>query len=338
MGASMKYRAMRAVALVAATLLAGAFVQSAPGLAQAPTHAPDPFWNVPDIGSLPDDEKGRLIRRGRDLVTATYAHIGPEVANPAKRYAGNNLACRNCHLDAGRKKFGNPLWGLKDRYPHYNAEAGTEISLEERLNGCMTRSMNGRPLPADAPEMRAMVAYIDFLSQGVKPGEELSGYGSGQMAELGRAADPQRGQAVYKQHCAVCHGGGGEGLRRSLPTTDLGYMVPPLWGSDSFNIAAGMNRLTTLANFVHFNMPNGTSYVMPRLSVEDSWDVAAYVVSQTRPQKADTDKDFPNLLQKPVDTPYGPYADGFSREQHVYGPFKPIREEVARLQAAKAKP
>lgn len=334
----MKYRVTRTAALLAATLLAGAILPSAPGLAQAPTHTPDPFWNVPDIGSLPDDEKGRLIRRGRDLITATYAHIGPEVADPAKRYAGNNLACRNCHLDAGTKKFGNPLWGLKDRYPHYNSETGGAISLEDRLNGCMTRSMNGRPLPSDAPEMRAMVAYIDFLSQGVKPGEELSGYGSGQMAELDRAADPQRGQAVYRQTCAVCHGVNGEGLRRSLPTTDLGYMVPPLWGLDSFNNAAGMNRLTTLANFVHFNMPNGTSYVMPRLSVGDSWDVAAYVVSQTRPRKANTDKDFPDLLQKPVDTPYGPYADGFSREQHVYGPFKPIREELARLRAAKAKP
>ena len=338
MGASLKYRAIRAAALLAATLLAGAVLSSTPGFAQPPVHTPDPFWNVPDVGSLPDDEKGRLIRRGRDLITATYAHIGPEVADPAKRYAGNNLACRNCHLDAGTKKFGNPLWGLKDRYPHYNAETGGAISLEERLNGCMTRSMNGRPLPLDAPEMRAMAAYIDFLSQGVKPGEELSGYGSGQMAELDRAADPKRGQAIYKQTCAICHGTNGEGLRRSLPSTDLGYMVPPLWGSDSFNDAAGMNRLTTLANFVHFNMPNGTSYVMPRLSVEDSWDVAAYVVSQPRPRKADTDRDFPNLLQKPVDTPYGPYADGFSRQQHVYGPFKPIREELARLQAAKAKP
>jgi hypothetical protein len=28
---------------------------------------------------------GRLVRRGRDLVTATYAHIGPEVPDRAKR-------------------------------------------------------------------------------------------------------------------------------------------------------------------------------------------------------------------------------------------------------------
>ncbi|MBZ6079212.1 c-type cytochrome [Microvirga puerhi] len=302
----------------------------------APVPTPDPFWNVPDIGSLPDDDHGRLVRRGRDLITATYAHIGPEVPDPSKRYAGNNLACRNCHLDAGAKKFGNPLWGLEDLFPQYGSEAGRRITLKDRLNACMTRSMNGRPLPLDAPEMTAMVAYIDFLSQGVKPGEVLTGYGSGRMAELDRPADPRRGETIYRQTCAICHNSGGQGLRRSLPDTDLGYMVPPLWGPDSFNNAAGMNRLTTIANFIHDNMPNGTNYLFPRLSPEEAWDVAAFVVSQPRPQKADTDKDYPDLLQKPVDTPYGPYADGFSREQHVYGPFGPIRAELARLKAERA--
>ena len=50
--------------------------------------------------------------------------------------------------------------------------------------------------------------------------------------------------------------------------------------------------------------------------------------------KPDLDKDYPDLLQKPADTPYGPYADSFTRRQHVYGPFRPIREEIARQRAA----
>lgn len=323
---------LQAAAVIA---LAGAVFSSSHGLAQTEAPSPDPFWSVPDIGSLPDDDHGRLVRRGRDLITATYAHIGPGAVDPAKRYAGNNLACRNCHLDAGAKKFGNPLWGLLGQFPQYDAEQGEAISLEQRLNACMTRSMNGRPLPADAPEMRAMVAYIAFLSSGVKPGEVLTGYGAGRMPELDRAADPQRGQGIFQRTCVACHGADGEGLRRDASVADLGYMVPPLWGPDSFNDGAGMNRLTTIANFVHFNMPNGVSYVMPRLSPEDAWDVAAFVVSQPRPRKADLDNDFPDRLQKPADAPYGPYADGFSREQHVYGPFGPIREELARLKAAR---
>jgi thiosulfate dehydrogenase len=60
------------------------------------------------------------------------------------------------------------------------------------------------------------------------------------------------------------------------------------------------------------------------------------MISQPRPQKADLAKDFPDLLQKPVDTPYGPYADGLSEQQHKYGPFAPIRAAVAKLEAERA--
>jgi hypothetical protein len=63
-------------------------------------------------------------------------------------------------------------------------------------------------------------------------------------------------------------------------------------------------------------------------------DVAGFVVSQKHPQKANLDKDFPARLQKPIDTPYGPYADGFSAEQHRFGPFGPIRARVKQLAAA----
>ena len=57
----------------------------------------------------------------------------------------------------------------------------------------------------------------------------------------------------------------------------------------------------------------------------DAYDVAGYVVSQQRPEKRDLDKDFPIRLQKPIDTPYGPYADGFTQSQHTLGPFARLR-------------
>ena len=50
-----------------------------------------------------------------------------------------------------------------------------------------------------------------------------------------------------------------------------------------------------------------------------------------RPPKAGLDKDFPEPLLKPVDTPYGPYADGFTQQQHKYGPFAPIRAAIEKL-------
>jgi thiosulfate dehydrogenase len=94
-----------------------------------------------------------------------------------------------------------------------------------------------------------------------------------------------------------------------------------------------MDRLITAADFIHFNMPNGTEYDHPRLSPEEAWDVAAFMVAQPRPHKAGLDRDFPDGLTKPVDTPYGPYADGFGEQQHKFGPFGPIRAELLRLRA-----
>jgi thiosulfate dehydrogenase len=83
-------------------------------------------------------------------------------------------------------------------------------------------------------------------------------------------------------------------------------------------------------------MPFGTSYAAPVLSDEDAYDVAAFINSTERPQRANLDKDFPNRLQKPVDTAYGPYADDFSPQQHKLGPFDPIRAKIKELQAQAA--
>jgi thiosulfate dehydrogenase len=295
----------------------------------------DPAWAPPEAAALPYDDHGRLVRRGRDLVTATFAHIGPNVADAASRYAGNNLACQNCHLDAGRKKFGLPLWAASEEYPRYSARSGETVTLAERINSCLTRSMNGRAMPPDAEEMRAFVAYIGFLTESIPMDQRLTGLGAGLMRELDRAADPDRGKAVYARACVTCHGPDGAGIPRSREALALGYMVPPLWGSGSFNDGAGMARLITAANFLHFNMPHGTSYLDPRLSDEDAWDVAAYMISQPRPHKSGLEADFPDRLDKPVDTPYGPYADGFSERQHKYGPYAAIRAMIARLKAAK---
>jgi thiosulfate dehydrogenase len=319
---------------VGMALLASALIPAS-GAAQ-PTSAPTgSIWTVPEVGALPNDDYGRLVRRGRDLLTATYAHIGPAVPDVAKRYAGNNLACSNCHLHAGTKKFGLPIFGLFHEFPRYSARSGHEISIEDRIDSCMTRSMNGRALPPQAPEMQAFVAYVKFLSTGVPAGAQLPGLGAGKMPELDRAAEPSRGAPIYTRSCAACHGADGTGIRRSLPTVDLGYMIPPLWGSDSFNDGAGMARLITAANFIHFNMPHGADYLNPQLSIEEAWDVAAYMISQPRPRKEGLDRDYPDVAQKPVDTPYGPYADGFSEQQHKYGPFAPIRAALARLKTAK---
>jgi len=298
---------------------------------QAHAESAEAPWAVPDIGKLPDDDWGRTVRYGRDLVAKTASLIGPEVSDPAHRFAGNNLNCQNCHLEVGTKEFGLPFVGVYADFPNYRARSGAVGTIEDRVQGCMTRSMNGKPLPADSREMTGIVAYLKFLSTGRPVGAPTVGRGSGVMPELTRAADPVHGQAIYAQTCAACHGDHGQGQRTGVAGDAQGYAIPALWGADSYNDGAGMARLINAANFIHNNMPNGTTWQAPSLSAADAWDVGAFIDSQPRPHKPQLDRDFPNRLQKPVDTPYGPYADRLDPAQHRFGPFQPIREAIGAL-------
>ena len=205
-------RASRWLILATALVIVGAL----PDVARVLEATAAPAWQIPDIDSLPDSESTRQIQAGSELVNKTYGLIGPNVADPAKRYAGNDLACKSCHLDDGTRRYGLPLWGLTRIYPQYDPRAGRAISLAERVNLCMVRSMNGRPLPEDGPEMRALMAYLAFLSSGLQAGQVLDGYGVGELAELARAADPRRGLGVYTDQCLRCHGAEGEGIRRNV--------------------------------------------------------------------------------------------------------------------------
>ncbi|HSZ50680.1 MAG TPA: c-type cytochrome [Caulobacteraceae bacterium] len=316
-----------AIALLATVALTACGPQQTTGsqASPRPDHVQATSWAAPSVEALPDDDWGRTVLYGRDLVTRTYALIGPEAPDPHMRFAGNNLACASCHIDAGRQRFGLPLVGVYADFPNYRARSGKVGTIEDRINGCMVRSMNGKPLPAQGREMTAMVAYLKFMSSGVRVGDRTDGRGVGAMPELSRAADPVRGRLIYARTCAACHGADGAGRRTGGEGDAGGYAIPPLWGPDSFNDGAGMDRLIDAANFIHGNMPAGVTLAQPALPPSDAWDVAAFVVSQPRPHMARLGDDYPKREEKPVDAPYGPYADTFGATAHKFGPFGPIR-------------
>jgi thiosulfate dehydrogenase len=246
------------------------------------------------------------------------------VADENMRYSGNNLSCQNCHLGAGAQRFALPLIGVYGSFPTYMGRENEVRTLEERINGCFERSMNGRALPVDSDEMKAMLAYIQFLSTGVPIGAPTEGRGSPQLALLNRAANPEHGAEVYAANCALCHQADGQGVRNGVPGDARGYLYPPLWGPDTFNDGAGMHRLISSARFIRGNMPLGATYERPILSEEDAWDVAAYINSHPRPNRPNRDLDYPDRSRKPVDAPFLPFDDDFSMEQHRLGPFQPI--------------
>lgn len=309
---------MTSVVAFAALLLSG-------GAGAQPASAPG--WTIPDPDTLPDDAFGRTVRQGRDLIVKTSSLIGPDAPDPAKRYGGNGLDCQSCHLNAGTQRFGLPLAGIWGVFPQYIARENEVRTLEERINGCMERSMNGKALPVGGPEMKAMLSYIRFISAPEKVGQSLDGRSVPSLPLPAKAGDPVHGRQVFTDTCAVCHGANGQGQRldpAEAMQAGRRYRFPPLWGPDSFNDGAGMARAITAAQFVHANMPFGTTFAAPALSPSDAFDVVAYVSGQPRPHKAELEADFPDRARKPVDAAYPPYIGPFTPDQHRLGPWPPI--------------
>ena len=269
---------------------------------------------------------------GRRLIASTAELLGPDQPDEALRYIDSRLNCGSCHLGTGTEPGTLTLLQTDEHYPRFSGRAGTQTDIEDRINECMQRSMNGRPLPMESAEMIAMAAYLRSL------GAQYSAMGTSlRKAEEPpplktpmRAASLEAGQDVFRARCAQCHGTDGLGL---LATTDRrkGFLFPPLWGPESFNEGAGMHRVITAARFIKARMPLGE----PTLSDDEAFDVAAYINSQPRPTMANLEQDYPDKTAKPVDNPYGPFADDFPLEQHKYGPFQPIDAHYKKLKEAR---
>jgi thiosulfate dehydrogenase len=229
------------------------------------------------------------------------------------------MNCQNCHLDAGTRPWGNNYRGVASTYPKYRERSGTVESIEKKINDCLERSLNGLPLDSNSKEMRAMVAYMIWVGADVSKGQKPKDAGIAKLTYLHRAADPVKGKMVYEEKCGRCHGNDGYGFLNKEGTA---FIYPPLWGNSSYNSGAGIYRLSKFAGYVKDNMPyNEATHENPKLTDEECWDVAAFVNSQPRPGK-DISADWPDVTTKPVDHPFGPFADSLSEYQHKYGPFR----------------
>lgn len=249
---------------------------------------------APKLANMLAEPNAEQLTRGMRLHLETKALLPKNV--------GNNLNCSSCHTNAGTVAGGSPFVGVSAMFPSYAPRAGRVIGIEERINGCFLRSMNGKPLPKESVDMRAMVAYYDWMKGGYKMGDKVPGRGIGKV-NLELVPDAENGRKVYDAQCAVCHGANGEGLKKADGTP----VFPPLWGDESFNIGAGLARTSKAAEFVKANMPFGMHAKFPlgqgTLSDQEALDVAQFFAHQPRPDFAGKAKDFPND-KKPKDYRY----------------------------------
>lgn len=226
------------------------------------------YHQPPPESEIPNDKYGDDVRLGKLIFTQTYKY--------ARRYSGNDLSCSNCHLDAGRRPHSGPMWAAYGMYPAYRRKNDRNNTLEERIQDCFKYSMNGFAPTIDAPEMRALLSYIHFLSKGVPIGVSMPGRGYLQIVDTGHDPSPSRGSDLFKSRCASCHGKDGKGVKKE----GGGYTFPPLWGMDSFNKAAGLHRTQLMAGFLKTNMPIGQE----NLTDQEALDLAAYIGLQLRPR------------------------------------------------------
>jgi len=169
---------------------------------------------------MPTGDYGKVIRLGQQVFMETGQY--------ASRYVGNNLSCANCHLDAGRKADSAPLWASFIHYPAFRSKTGQVDTLASRIQGCFEYSMNGKAPPADDPIITALQTYAFWLAKGAPVGMPLPGSGYPKLKKPEQPADYARGEIVYAQNCAMCHGADGLGQRAGDK-----QVFPPLWGSKS---------------------------------------------------------------------------------------------------------
>jgi thiosulfate dehydrogenase len=254
----------------------------------APVRPPVTRLATPAESTLKDDPFSRSVRRGRAIIAATRDSLPQNV--------GNDLRCNSCHLDEGTRAYSMPYVGVFARYPQYRSRRDGVELIEDRVNDCLMRSMNGKALDPESRDLRDIVSYFKWVSSGIAVGQRVKGQGIDSIVPP-LVPNEAHGATVFVAQCARCHGADGAGAQ---VVTMPGVYAPPLWGPRSFNIGAGMARVRAMAAFVRSSMP----FDQPgTLTPQDAFDVSAFVGGHERPDFAAKESDWPKG-DPPPDSPY----------------------------------
>lgn len=160
------------------------------------------IFQPPSAQDIPKNEFGQTVKIGRDIFEHTKRY--------ASQYVGkdSNLNCSSCHLDAGRLADSSPLWAAYVNYPAYRSKNKHVNTFSERLQGCFKYSMNGKAPPLGDPVLVALESYAYWLASGATIAANIPGRGYPSVPKPPLERDYGRGQQMFEQSCALCHGAG----------------------------------------------------------------------------------------------------------------------------------
>jgi thiosulfate dehydrogenase len=233
-----------------------------------------------DLRALPNGPVGASIAYGHAIVVNTQRLM--------RGYVRSDMSCSACHVGAGTQPRGGSFVGLYGRFPQWNKRAHRVIALQDRIAECFLYSMNGRAPAYSSRPMIAIVAYIAWLSRGTPVGAAQPQNDRYVVPLPDGQPSLAHGEQIYAAKCSACHQPNGGGISG---------IYPPLWGKRSFNRGAGMAKLDRMTGFVRYNMPANAP---GSLSLLQAYDVAAFVLSHSRPSFRKNDL----VLEPPLHAKY----------------------------------
>lgn len=283
----------------------------------------------------PKGELGRMVKLGEDILANTSTHP------LTKDLVGNKLACISCHLKGEDGKPGTTdgltsLIGTAAAFPAYSKREKSVQTLQDRINNCFMRSMNGKRPIIDTEASVAMAAYVSWLSTGIPmkinakgPWSEVNTKiwpkGAKYFAKIQKKATHENyiaGKNIYTKKCGYCHGNNGQGMGN----------FPPLWGKNSkgewlsYNTGAGMSKLNKGATWVKNKMPLNQENT---LSDQEAADVMLYVNAQERASFDLQERLFPKEQM-------GYYNSKVLKEKHtVRSNFKALGLDIDKIRGDK---
>lgn len=239
--------------------------------------------------NYPTGEVGKMVKLGEEIIRHTNTHP------MTKDLINTKLACQNCHIASsddlrpGTTKNIGTFIATAAAFPAYSKRHKRIISLKERIDGCFVRCMGADKSFMGTKQMRAVEAYITWLSEGKEMKMNLKGARSHNITKLWekntkKFAQIQRkatyknylnGEKLYKQKCASCHGQNGEGVDGLIP----------LWGKDkdgkwlAYGADGSMAKLNNSATWMQDNMPLTEART---LSDQEAADVALFINTHER--------------------------------------------------------